>query len=323
MVETAKQIRRNCGVFTTTPESVKCIVLQYLDMMHEVRTAPPEVFRNPESFTSSRQRSRAADEAARLRATAKAADLLGDLLQCLGVQTEEAAQAAAASGAGAVVSQAVTTARRSTADERGTGVVLLDEVDLLLNPMLSELNFVSRLTACTNPITPRTVSRKPLPASATTSRSSSSPLSPLYLFQCRPSLAAYRPEASSRAVPRPLAPTPAHHGCHPVLCHHGGTGGQKCSGSRRRWCCCRWLGYAATRPQDVVWRFRNQSGNQRCKIGLLERWDVFPGAHREPGGRSTRGIGSDEDPPVIAGCNPPRCLAVRIAGESPPHSTGR
>lgn len=138
LVETAQSARRDCGVFTTTPESIKCVMLQYLDMMHEVRSAPPEVFKPPASFQSTRSRSKAADEAARLRATAKAADLLAELLHCLGVQPSDDTAASGAGAGDGAASQAVV---KADSNQAGTGVVLLDEVDLLLNPMLSELNF--------------------------------------------------------------------------------------------------------------------------------------------------------------------------------------
>jgi hypothetical protein len=97
--------RRSGAIVLTTPQSVKSLFLKYIDLLQQVRNAP-DVFRLPPRSMDAMLKNKLKSRAAVLTEALKMAD---SLRRVLGIWAD--------------------------------GVALLDEVDLLLHPLKSELNF--------------------------------------------------------------------------------------------------------------------------------------------------------------------------------------
>ena len=108
LVRKMERARRGRSIVCSTPEAVKSVMLKYVDLLQAV-DASSAIVRTPQSSVEPSKAEKAAALAREFRSKALAADTLRDLLRMWG--------------------------------REGNGIVLLDEVDQLLHPLKSELNF--------------------------------------------------------------------------------------------------------------------------------------------------------------------------------------
>lgn len=108
-VDRLRWARDTGNVVAATPESIKSAFLQYMDLLQQVRAAPPHVFIPPETIMDGELRRQVDQEAVRVRALDALADVLRDLMSLWG--------------------------------ERSRGCALIDEIDVCMHPLKSELNY--------------------------------------------------------------------------------------------------------------------------------------------------------------------------------------
>ena len=108
LVEKMDRARHERAIVCATPETVKSVMLKYLDLLNSVNLADPKVYVPPSSLPKKDQ-TVALQAATQLHEYECAADELAKLVRLWGPE--------------------------------GRGVLLLDEVDQLLHPLRSELNF--------------------------------------------------------------------------------------------------------------------------------------------------------------------------------------
>lgn len=102
LFEKMDRARRNGDIVVTTPSTIKSMFNKYVELMHAVKEAP-------ERFTTDVEAVKADKRSVELEEKIKAADALARIMDLW--------------------------------SQRRAGVVLLDEVDVLLHPLHSELNF--------------------------------------------------------------------------------------------------------------------------------------------------------------------------------------
>jgi len=102
LVEKLDRARHERAIVCASPETIKSVMLKYLDLLNSVHLADPKVFAPPSSLPK-KSRDRVLQEAAKLHELECAADELAKLVQLWGPE--------------------------------GRGVLLLDEVDQLLHPL--------------------------------------------------------------------------------------------------------------------------------------------------------------------------------------------
>lgn len=107
LLSTLTKATRDQSIVCTTPESVKALMLKYIDLMEETRKASPSLSLPRKNFGTHYLWDKVAKEAAIYKEKCEQMDILADIL-CLW---------------------------------RDKGIALLDEVDTLLHPLRSELNF--------------------------------------------------------------------------------------------------------------------------------------------------------------------------------------
>lgn len=103
--------RRRGSIVIAPPEAIKSAMLQYVDMMQDLRSAPPHAFVPPSEIRESNEdlANDLEEESLRLTATEACAEALRQIL--------------------------------SLWSKDNNGLVLVDEVDLVVQPLKSELNF--------------------------------------------------------------------------------------------------------------------------------------------------------------------------------------
>jgi len=108
-VDRLRWARDTGNVVAATPESIKSAFLQYMDLLQQVRAAPPHVFIPPDAVMDGELRRQVDQEAVRVRTLDALADVLRDLMSLWG--------------------------------ERSRGCALIDEIDVCMHPLKSELNY--------------------------------------------------------------------------------------------------------------------------------------------------------------------------------------
>ena len=109
LLEKLKCARSERAIVVVSPESVKSLFLKFIDLLQTVEAAPPICFCPLDLAPMQPHVERVQKLAGELRNCARKADILQDIMELWGA--------------------------------RQRGIALLDEVDLLLHPLKSELNF--------------------------------------------------------------------------------------------------------------------------------------------------------------------------------------
>lgn len=109
LVRRLDRARRDGAIVCSTPDAIKSLMLKYIEFLSEVESAPPKAFVDAKRIIDRQEREAAVYAAKTTRIYEECADALRDLMRLWGPE--------------------------------GRGVVLLDEVDLILHSLKSETNF--------------------------------------------------------------------------------------------------------------------------------------------------------------------------------------